>query len=277
MFVQNGYAVISIDWYNQRPITKYIQGKSPTLVVKQEPLPGGKRQDHVANVANAVLAHSLLRSQENVNPDKTAFAGLSWGSWYGAMLAAVDSRFKGGVEIYCGYVRPASNIFINGRFLHAAKVPLYWVVGTNDQNARLEELNMAFEECPKLENKSIVMRLPHAHVGFKFASVLRMANHFTKGETGLPKLSDITQDGNIVSAKILDQGKGIKRAILCYTDSTEKVYHKQEWKSIPAKIENNIISAELPEGAHKFFISAYDGESKHNDLCGSTSPVFIQK
>ena len=273
LWVKQGYAVIALDWYNQRPVQP-VDPKAP-----RAPLPGGKRQDHVANVANMVLAHSLLRSLKNVNPEKTAFVGLSWGSWYGAMVASVDPRFKGGVEIYCGDVRwvdpRRANSFTNGRFHHAIKIPLYWVAGTNDQNATVESLGMGFRECAKLENKSLVIRLPHSHVGFRFDSCFRMAAHFTRGETGLPKLSDITQNGNTVSAKILDPGKGVKYAVLCYTDSTEKVYHKRVWKSIPAKIEKDVITAELPAGAHQFFLSAYEKKSRFNDLCGSTSPVIL--
>ena len=270
-WMKHGYAVIALDWYNQRPVPP----EKPTGTnVKRVPLPGGKRQDHVSNVANMVLAHSLLRSLKNVNPEKTAFVGLSWGSIYGAMVAAVDPRFKGGVEIYCGDVKKNKS-FINGRFHHAAKIPLYWVSGTNDQNVTLATLDAGFRECPKVVNKSLVIRLPHAHIGFNFDSCLRMAAHFTQGKPGLPKLSDIERSGNQVKAKILDPGKGIKKAILCYTDSTEKVYHKRLWKSIPAKIEKDVISAELPEGAYQFFLSAYDENSRFNDLCGSTSPVIL--
>jgi len=269
--MKHGYAVIALDWYNQRPVPP----EKPTGTnVKRVPLPGGKRQDHVSNVANMVLAHSLLRSLKNVNPEKTAFVGLSWGSIYGAMVAAVDPRFKGGVEIYCGDVKKNKS-FTNGRFHHAAKIPLYWVSGTNDQNVTLATLDAGFRECPKVVNKSLVIRLPHSHIGFNFDSCLRMAAHFTQGKPGLPKLSDIERSGNQVKAKILDPGKGIKKAILCYTDSTEKVYHKRLWKSIPAKIEKDVISAELPEGAYQFFLSAYDENSRFNDLCGSTSPVIL--
>ncbi|MBQ9337137.1 MAG: alpha/beta fold hydrolase [Lentisphaeria bacterium] len=275
-WVKHGYAVIALDWYNQRPTPP---PKPKETTVPRTPLPGGKRQDHVSNVANMVLAHSLLRSLKNVNPDKTAFVGLSWGSWYGAIVASVDPRFKGGVEIYCGDVKqPNSKIgksLVGGRFHHAAKIPLYWVAGTNDRNVTLESLDRGFRECAKLENKSLVIRLPHSHVGFNFDSCLRMAAHFTKGETGLPKLSDITQNGNTVSAKILDPGKGVEYAILCYTDSKEKVYHKRVWKSIPAKIEKDVITAELPAGAHQFFLSAYEKKTRYNDLCGSSSPVIL--
>ncbi|MBO4304100.1 MAG: hypothetical protein J6A21_05900, partial [Lentisphaeria bacterium] len=262
-----GYAVIALDWYNQRPVQ---EGKG------QVPLPGGKRQDHVANVANMILCHSLLRSLDEVDPEKTAFVGLSWGSWYGAMVAAVDDRFKGGVEIYCGDVKSRSNAFINGRFHHAAKIPLYWVGGTNDRNVTPETLEAAFEECPKLENKSMVIRLPHSHVGFLFDSCSRMAAHFTQGKPGLPKLSDITRKGNRVSAKVLDPGMGIQYAELCYTDSREKVCYKRQWNRMPAKIEGDTVSAELPAGAYQFFLSAYERKSQYDDLCGSTSIVILR-
>ena len=276
-WVQHGYAVIALDWYNQRPIPRPSVAGKPEPSPARAPLPGGKRKDHVANVANAVLAHSLLRSLKNVNPEKTAFVGLSFGSWYGAMVAAVDPRFKGGVEIYCGDVNSQS-VFINGRFHHAAKIPLYWVVGTNDRAVKLENLAQGFKECPRVENKSVVIQLPHHHNGFCFDSALRMANHFTQGETGLPKLSDITREGNRVSAKILDPGKGIQSAVLCYNDdSAEKIYHEQKWKSIPAKIENDVISAELPPGTRQFFLSAYEEDSPYHDLCGSTTPVFLSE
>ena len=84
-WISKGYAVIAPDWYNRRP----VRPDAPGGKVGRAPLPGGKRQDHVVNVANIVLAHSLLSAQKNVNPAKTAFVGLSWGSWYGAIVAAV--------------------------------------------------------------------------------------------------------------------------------------------------------------------------------------------
>ncbi len=285
-WVKQGYAVIALDWYNQRPVPPadfdgtvtspydFPDEEPVAPPLSRVPLEGGKRQDHVSNVANMVLAHSLLLSWENVNPAKTAFVGLSWGSWYGAMVAAVDPRFQGGVEIYCGDVKENAS-FINGRFHHAAKVPLYWVTSTNDRHVTMSSLIRCFDECGKLENHSQVIRHPHSHIGFYFASVFRMAAHFTQGTPGLPKLSEITQDGNTVRAKILDPGKGILRAELCYTDSTDPVHYERVWKSLPAKIDGDIISAELPAGAHQFFLSAWDEECHSKDLCGSTCPVVL--
>ena len=274
LWLKQGYVVMALDWYNQRPLTN-SEKPSETNVARAD-LDGGKRQNHEVNVANMVLAHSLLRSLENVNPAKTVFVGLSWGSWYGAMVASVDPRFKGGIEIYCGDVKRDSTAFINGRFHHAAKIPLYWVAGTNDQNATPVSLQAGFDECAKLENQSLVIRLPHSHVGFEFPSCFRMAEYFLKGGPGLPKLAKAQIEENSIRAEILSQGKGITHAILCYTeDAEEKVTHKRLWKSIPAQVDGNRIRAELPKGVHQCFLSAYDESSPFNDLCGSTNLIEL--
>ena len=267
-WIAQGYAVIMADWYNRRPVPPADGGKTKTV-----PLDGGLRQDHVANVANMILAHTVLRSQPNVNKNKTIFVGLSWGSWYGAMVAALDTRFKGGVEIYCGDIKNTKQ-FINGRFHHAVKIPLYWVVSTNDQNMTVASITKAFKKCPTTYNRSIVINLPHAHVGFLFDSCQRMVSHFVNGTANLPKLSDIKVKDGIASAEILDKGKGIQKAVLCYTDSKEK-YHKRKWQQLNAEIKGNTVSAKIPDGAHSYYLSVFDGNGRFKDLCGSTDVVVL--
>lgn len=272
-WVDRGFAVIAIDWYNQMPIPE--DQKNPTNVIKERiPLPGGKRQDHISNVANMALAHTLLRSLPQVDPQKTALVGLSWGSWYSTMLASMDHRFQGGVMIYCGDRKQHKKIF-NGRFVHAAKIPLFWVVSTHDQNVNLRTLNSSFRTCPTIETKSIVVEMPHGHVGFGFDSCFRMAEYFTqKTLPALPKLGNIKMNKNIASCKIISHGTGISYAMLCCTDDKRQpVYHLRKWKMVPAVIDGDTISAEVPKGAFMYYISAYENDSTHHDLCGSTNPV----
>ena len=273
MWVDKGFVVIALDWYNQMPVPKHKHVPTNSIDSKIE-LPGGKRQDHISNVANMAVAHSLLRSLKEVNPEKTAFVGLSWGSWYGTMLASLDHRFNGGVLIYCGDRKFHRKIF-NGRFVHAAKIPLYWVVSTHDQNVNLRTLNHSFKICPTIDTKSIVIELPHSHIGFEFDSCFRMAEHYTtKNVPALPKLSKMKIKDGIATCKILCQGKGIRNALLCYTDDDKQPkYHLRKWKTVPAEIKGDTISAKIPAGAYMYYLSAYEGESKHHDLCGSTDPI----
>lgn len=271
-WIAQGYAVIILDWYNCRPIPPE---EATETNVKRVPLDGGKRQDHVANVANMILAHTVLRSQPYVNQGKTIFVGLSWGSWYGAMVAAIDTRFKAGIQIYCGDIKD-NDSFINGRFHHAIKVPLYWIVGTNDRNMTLSGITKAFKVCPKVYNRSIVIGLLHSHMGFDFVCCQRMAAHFLKDGANLPRLGNIQVKDGIASAKILDRGKGIKIGFLCYTDSTDPVYHKREWKTLKADIQGNTVSAKIPSGAHTYYLSVHDEYSRFNTLCGSTDVVVLE-
>ncbi len=273
MWVDKGFVVIALDWYNQMPVPKHKHIPTNSIESKIE-LPGGKRQDHISNVANMAVAHSLLRSLKEVNPEKTAFVGLSWGSWYGTMLASLDNRFNGGVLIYCGDRKFHRKIF-NGRFVHAAKVPLYWVVSTHDQNVNLRTLNNSFKICPTIDTKSIVIELPHSHIGFEFDSCFRMAEYYTtKAVPALPKLSEMKVKDGTAACKIISSGKGIKNAVLCYTDDDKQPkYHLRKWKTVPAEIKDDTITAKIPKGAYMYYISAYEGDSKHHDLCGSTNPV----
>lgn len=271
-----GYAVITIDWYNQRPADK--NGKA------RIPLDGGKRknnctEDFQCTVTNAVLAHSLLRSLPQVNPDKIGFVGLSWGSWYGSTIAAVDPRFRCIINIYCGDLKPDNVLkhrsLVNGHFLHAAKVPMYWVAGTNDQNATPRTLQAGFDECAKLWNKSMVIELPHSHVGYRFKVCRRVADHFLKGGPELPKLGKNEFKNGVLSAPLLKQGKGIKKAILCYTcdrDNPKKT-HLRKWNSIPATVANGEVSAKLPDKTFQCFLSVYD-ELPDNLYCCASGDLF---
>ena len=270
-----GFAVIAPDWYNRRPAMG-LTNEAPTQVnVPRVELPGGKRQDHVANVANMILAHSLLRSFPEVDKDRTCFVGLSWGSWYGTCVAAVDDRFRGCVEIYCGDYRPERKEIVNGRFLPKAKIPMWWTVSTNDQNVWPHTSNAGFAACAKFAGVALVNRLPHSHVGFEFDSVHRMAKHFTGSAKTLPRLDrPVVKDGT-VSADILDEGEGVTKAWLCYTTSDEKPTHKRKWEKVAATRTGRTISAKVPDGTVQCYLAAEERESRFHDLRGTTPFIDI--
>ena len=270
LWTSYGFAVLAMDWYNQRPVITDPTREGESQLERQ-PLAGGRRQDHVANVANMVLAHSLLRSLPQVDATRTALVGLSWGSWYGAVVAAIDPRFRGVIEIYCGAYDLSRHPIISGVYLHAAKVPMYWVASTNDQNVTPEGLQRGFDECAKLHNASMVIRLPHSHVGFQFTSCRRVAEHFLMDRPPLPRLGRSTIADGRISAPVLHEGKGIIRTILCYTtDRDEPVSHLRQWHDAPAERDGNTLSAALPPGVFQCFLSAYDEDTRWNDCCGSS-------
>jgi len=272
-----GFAVIAPDWYNSRPTPASTNAPPRRADVSRAPLEGGKRQDHVANVANMVLAHSLLRSFPEVNADRTVFVGLSWGSWYGGCVAAVDGRFRGCVEIYCGDLWPnvrKGRELVNGRFLHAAKVPMWWAVSTNDANVTPDSLNDGFAACGRWDGVSVVNKLPHSHVGFQFPCVHRMARYYTGTGKRLPRLGMPRLEGNELVARVLDVGGGIDRVKIGYTTDGTSPFVKRLWKYADGVLAGDTVRARLPKGTVICYLAAFEkGESRFRDLCGTT-PFF---
>jgi len=58
LWTSYGFAVLAMVWYNQRPVIvdPTREGESQ---LERQPLPGGRRQDHVANVANMVFHQAV--------------------------------------------------------------------------------------------------------------------------------------------------------------------------------------------------------------------------
>lgn len=271
-----GFAVIAPDWYNRYPAPGLTNAAPSETSVPRGLLPGGKRQDHVAVVANLVLAHSLLRSLPEVNPARTVYVGLSWGSWYGSAVLALDPRFRGGVEIYCGDYNPRKKRIVDGRFLHAAKVPMYWVVSTNDRNVTPETSNAGFGECATFDGCTLVNDLTHSHRGFSFESVKRMAQYYAGIGKRLPRLGEVTLAGSRASAPVLDPGKGIALAKIAYTLSNAPKTFERPWQYADARVENGVVSADVPVGTVQFYLAAYEAESARHDLCGTTKFVTVK-
>ncbi len=81
---------------------------------------------------------------------------------------------------------------------------------------------------------------------------------------------------NSLSADILQEGKGIIKAVFSYTiDRAEEKTHKRIWKTVPASISGKVVSAELPPDTFQCFLSVYDEETPQNDCCGSSDLVIL--
>lgn len=269
-FVKDGFAVLTLDWYNQRPAPGLTNVPPNEVSVPRVALEGGKRQDHVANVSNMVLAHSLLRSFPEVNADRTVYVGLSWGSWYGSCVTAVDDRFKGACMIYLCDRHPQEKVdekahrFVKGPFHKSMKVPAWWIVWSGEQNGLPSTLQAGWEACPCEVGRTILHDLGHSHSGFRAAAVHRMARAFVGLETRLPRLSLGEMKGETVSAEVLDRGAGLKEALLWYTTREplplrDMVKNRQtKWLSVPAKIVGKKVSAKLPPDARIAYLSVYE-------------------
>ena len=57
-------------------------------------------------VAAVIRAHSLLLSFPEVDAERTAITGISWGGYLTCIVAGLDDRFKAAIPVYgCGFIR----------------------------------------------------------------------------------------------------------------------------------------------------------------------------
>ena len=138
-----------------------------------------------------------------------------------------------------------------------AKDGLYWVDGTNDVHFAIPALERSIAATPTTANRTLVIRLEHSHIGFELSPVFRIVDSVLKNGVPLPKLGPISTKDGIASARILNQGKGIRLPQLCYTKGSGPLSQRL-WLNTPAKCAGGTISAKIPEGVTQYYLTAFD-------------------
>lgn len=277
LWARRGYAAIAMDLAGSRP--DEADNK------KRTPIPGGgPGQDHLSKfdtvrtedftddwcyhaVASSILAHSLLRSFPEVDAERTAVTGISWGGYTTCIVASLDSRFKAAVPVYgCGFLNENSSwlpeferlgpdltakwmrMYDPGTWLPQCRVPIFFVNGTNDFHYRLDCYMKSYNAValtPK--NIRIQVKMPHGHqpgwapmeIGLHVDSLTG-----TRGEKPLPACSAPELMGDKVKAT-LRSPVPIKSATLSYSKSGDAI-NTREWVTVPATLANDTVTAPLP-------------------------------
>jgi dienelactone hydrolase len=257
-----GYAAISMDRYGKLPLVNVELEKRPNLEDGWIDDKSSSRRDetwHYHSVAQIVLAHSLIRSFPEVNPDKTGIVGASWGGVHASIAAAVDHRFKFAAIVYSSVFETIESRMAwwdPGRFIPSIKIPTLWVKGTNDANFTSRNWQHAVNICGGATISSLVVGLGHSDHGQTYPINRRFADSIIKGGKPLPKVGRIERRGKLVSASV-DSVRPILQAELCYTCDLGPDT-KQAWKTLPASIGGGRVSAELPDGIAFFFMNVFD-------------------
>jgi len=122
-------------------------------------------RNHVTSWAQD-LGRSIdyLETRSDIDTDRLAYLGFSWGGWMGAIMTAVEPRFKASVLWMAGLLmQPAKpqvdvlnflprvtvpTLMVNGRYdgllpLESSAEPFYELLGTSPQDKRLHALDDA--------------------------------------------------------------------------------------------------------------------------------------
>lgn len=227
-------------------------------------------------VAAVIRGHNLLRGLPEVDRDRVAVTGISWGGYLTCIVAGLDDRLKAAVPVYgCGYLHEDSywkeprfdkmdadqrnrwiDAFDPSRYLGSARRPMLFLNGSNDFAYPLDSYQKSYELVKSPRTVSVQIRLPHGHI-WTFGEVDAFINsHLKKGEP-LAKLGEVKRHGDRVSAEITSKVK-LKSAQLLYAIATGP-WSTREWKSIAAELRDGKVEAKLPgEKPIVYFLSVTD-------------------
>ena len=281
LWAKRGYAAIAVDLVGCGPKGKRLEDGGPnnaddtTFNNVNEPQ-GDQWPFHA--VADVVLAHSLLRNLPDVDAERTAVTGISWGGYLTCIVAGVDPRFKAAVPVYgCGFLH--ENSYWGPRMLAAmkpedrakwvrlwdpsshiggAKMPMFFVNGTNDFAYPLDSYAKTYKLPQGPVNYRVTVNMPHGHPpGWAPAEIGLFVDQHLRGVDPLavvfkPAVADQKVSADVTTARAL------KSAALNYTTDRGE-FPKRRWITQPLTLDGKHISGPAaPATAAVWFLTVTD-------------------
>lgn len=228
--------------------------------------------------ANAVRAHSLLRSFPEVDAQRTAVTGISWGGYTTCLAASLDSRFKAAVPVYgCGFLYEGESVqkpaidklgdaaeqwiatYDPSSLLPHCSVPLLFVNGTNDVHYPLDSYQKSFDVAGSAAKQlRIEVNMRHSHpAGWAPQEIGLFIDSWCRTGKPLPVPAEpvVSADGITVN---FESEVALKSAALHFTSDSGR-RSDRKWQTVPAKLEIGKITAPpLPPDANTWFVSLTD-------------------
>ncbi len=283
---ERGYAAIAMDLCGCVPVgtygnwTRHEMGGPPGWNASFEQLDWPIEDQWTYQAVGAIaLAHSLIRSYEEVDGDRIGVTGISWGGYLTCVTAGVDHRFKLAVPVYgCGFLgdnsawlpqfaamgNEKSSTWLKqwdpAGYLSHARMPMLWVNGTNDFAYPMDSWRKSYQLTAGADLLCLRVRMKHGHGkdGENPEEIHQFANSLLRNET---PLATILQSG-VASDRVWASYESlvpIREATLCFTRDLGK-WQDRVWEEIPATLDrvHSHVSASIPDGATVFYLNIYD-------------------
>ncbi|QEG42119.1 alpha/beta hydrolase family protein [Roseimaritima ulvae] len=229
-------------------------------------------------VANVMRAHTLLRSFADVDAERTAVTGISWGGYTTCLVASLDDRFKAAVPVYgCGFLHEGESVqkpsidrlgerrdawvaaYDPGSHLAKCTVPTLWVNGTHDIHYVLDSYAKSYSLVQAPRTMRIEPRMPHGHqAGWNPPEIQLFIDSILKGTTPLATVGEMqVSDNGTVTVPYHSDTKIVQAALHYTTESGLR--SKRQWQRVEAKIVDGKVTAEgLPQEANTWIVTLTD-------------------
>lgn len=280
LWAKKGYAAIAMDLRGNDAKKQHIAGgfdEPGSLTPYFTITPNLNEQWMYQAVGDVILAHNLIRSFAEVDSNRTALTGISWGGIISCSIAGIDNRFKAVVPVYgCGYLFQNSSMrseldkltatdratwikqYDPSQYVGKAKMPVLFVNGTNDGHFYLDSYAKTYKEVND-KNLSIKIGLKHNHsYGWGNEEIYHFINSYLNGTAALPKLEAVEIKKGVISSKI-KSFLPIDQAYLNYTRDTISVLKDRKWERMVVTIKDNKVWLPvLPDGITIWYFSLID-------------------
>lgn len=309
LWANRGYAAIAMDLSGRRPPAPAFDPETRALELPDEGRArnrrvrldrGGPEQgreqkfDSIGGdtsddwplhaVSNVIRAHSLIRSFPEVDPERTAVTGISWGGYTTCLVASVDHRFRAAVPVYgCGFLFEGESVqksavdsldperradwirrYDPSSHLAKCRVPIFFVNGTHDIHYPLDSYQRSYDLVPGEDKRiRIELRMGHSHpAGWAPTEIAAFVDqHCRDGRPVVDPSQPVITPGGKGQVEIRN-GVGLSKATLYYTGS-DGPRSKREWQSMPAEIDGATVRFSAPPAkANTWFLSLVDEDGR---------------
>ena len=228
-------------------------------------------------VADAILAHSLIRSFPEVDETRTAITGYSWGGYLTCIAASVDNRFKAAVPVYgCGFLH--DNSVFKGKFpkdeaeraeavklwdpssyMAMGRVPMLMANGGTDFAYPPDSHAKTYGLIVAEKNLHFVPFLEHGH---KFeqppAAEIFIESKLNQGKV-LAKIAKSHISDGVITAKVVAVIRLVSAQLHYCLEALPGNNRNRKYTSVDARIKDKIISVSTPpEDATFWFLTVTD-------------------
>jgi len=281
LWASRGYAAIAMDLAGNGPDKKRLTdggpGQGHDMKFGQIDKPVTEQWTYHA-VANVILAHSLARSFPEVDADRTAVTGISWGGYLTCIVAGLDNRFKAAVPVYgCGFLHENS-VWLNdfarmtdehrdrwvklwdpSSYAGSTQMPVLYVNGGRDFAYPPDSHAKTYGLVKSSKNLYFYPELAHGHIFDKPKCIEVFIESQLKGKTPLAKITKVEAAGKNVIATVESKTK-LVNAMLHYTaDELPGNNKTRKWLPHVGTIDGDKVTVKrAPEESTIWFVTVSD-------------------